>query len=70
MLFAVPAGGGRKPAQASSDTDLLNAESKKFVDYARDFLAMETAYVDERLDSDIVGPSTRSPTTIRSAQVS
>jgi len=55
MLFAVPAGGGRKPAQASSDTDVLNAESKKFVDYARDFLAMETAYVDERLDSDIAG---------------
>jgi hypothetical protein len=37
MLFAVPAGEGRKPAQAISDSEALNAESKKFVDYARDF---------------------------------
>ena len=55
MLFAVPAGEGRKPAQASSNSEALNAESKKFVDYARYFLAMQTSYVDEILDSDIAG---------------
>src|SRR5215469_4698510 len=55
MLFAVPAGEGRKPAQASSNSEALNAESKKSVDYARDFLAMQTSYVDERLESDIAG---------------
>ena len=55
MLFAMAAGEGRKPAQATSNSDVLSAESKEFVDYARDFLDMQTSYVDERLDSDIAG---------------
>jgi len=55
MLFAMAAGEGRKPAQATSNSEVLSAESKEFVDYARDFLDMQTSYVDERLDSDIAG---------------
>ena len=60
LLFAVPAGEGRKPAQAnsakaSSDSEALYAEAKKFLAYMQDFVDMQKAYINEHADYDTAG---------------
>ena len=42
-----------KPAQASSNSDVLNAEAKKFLDYSRDFLDVRRALTNEHLGESL-----------------